>query len=152
MGASRRAKASSSVAHSAAAGLPGGAGARVLVRVDHPAGDRPVLLERASCTTSSLPCSSRQMTAAATTLRAGSRRTRVELWNALQAMYPISLDKDEIAGQVEDLDHAALVERITEDAFARYEEREAEPGEDILRKVERRVILSVVDRIWREHL
>ena len=75
-----------------------------------------------------------------------------ELWNALQAMYPISLDRDEIAGRVEDLDHAQLVELVTEDAFARYEEREAELGEDILRKVERRVILTVVDRIWREHL
>jgi preprotein translocase subunit SecA len=75
-----------------------------------------------------------------------------ELWIQLQAMYPISLDKDEIAGRVEDLDHDRLVEMILEDAFARYEEREKELGEDILRKVERRVILSVVDRVWREHL
>jgi preprotein translocase subunit SecA len=75
-----------------------------------------------------------------------------ELWTALQAMYPVTLDKDEVAARAEDLDHEKLVDMVVEDAFARYEEREDELGEDILRKVERRVILSVVDRVWREHL
>jgi preprotein translocase subunit SecA len=41
---------------------------------------------------------------------------------------------------------------VADDAFARYEEREAELGEEVMRKVERRVMLSVVDRVWREHL
>ena len=75
-----------------------------------------------------------------------------ELWPQLAAMYPISLDKADIQARVEDLDHDRLVEMILEDAFARYQEREEGLGPDILRRVERRVILSVVDRVWREHL
>jgi preprotein translocase subunit SecA len=75
-----------------------------------------------------------------------------ELWPALQATYPISLNLDEVRAQVEDLSSEQLVEMILSDAFARYEEREAELGADVMRQVERRVMLSVVDRIWREHL
>jgi preprotein translocase subunit SecA len=75
-----------------------------------------------------------------------------ELWDRLHAMYPISVPLDDVKAQAEDLKHEQLVEMITEDAFARYEEREAELGEEVMRKVERRVMLSVVDRVWREHL
>jgi preprotein translocase subunit SecA len=75
-----------------------------------------------------------------------------ELFDALSAMYPISLDKDQVKAEAEDLSHEQLLERVVEDAFARYEEREAELGPELMRQVERRVMLSVVDRIWREHL
>src|SRR5688500_18690743 len=41
---------------------------------------------------------------------------------------------------------------LLEDVMAAYERREKSVGPDVMRQVERRVILSVVDRIWREHL
>jgi preprotein translocase subunit SecA len=75
-----------------------------------------------------------------------------ELWPALAATYPISVSLDEVKAKAEDLTSAQLVEQVIEDAFARYEERETELGPDVMRQVERRVMLSVVDRIWREHL
>jgi preprotein translocase subunit SecA len=75
-----------------------------------------------------------------------------ELWDALAAMYPITLQLDDIRARAEDLSSVELVELVAEDAFDRYEAREAELGSEVMRQVERRVMLSVVDRIWREHL
>jgi len=45
-----------------------------------------------------------------------------------------------------------LREQITSDAHHAYDAREAELGEEVMREVERRVVLSVLDRKWREHL
>jgi preprotein translocase subunit SecA len=75
-----------------------------------------------------------------------------ELWTTLERIYPIQLDRAEIEKDVETLTNEALKERLHEDVAARYEEREQALSAPVLRQVERRVILSVVDRIWREHL
>ena len=48
--------------------------------------------------------------------------------------------------------HFQLRDELEETAMARYEAREEEVGPEAMRQVERRVILSVVDRVWREHL
>jgi len=54
---------------------------------------------------------------------------------------------------VESIDHEELVRLATEDLLASYERREREVGGPVvLRELERRVILSVIDRKWREHL
>jgi len=45
-----------------------------------------------------------------------------------------------------------LVEQLTSDAQHAYDQREAEVGEDLMRDVERRIVLQVLDRKWREHL
>jgi preprotein translocase subunit SecA len=45
-----------------------------------------------------------------------------------------------------------LAEMLVDDVMARYEEREQDVGPERLRQVERRIMLSVVDRVWREHL
>jgi len=45
-----------------------------------------------------------------------------------------------------------LVEELTEDALGAYKRREEELGSEVMRELERRVILSVLDRKWREHL
>jgi preprotein translocase subunit SecA len=73
-----------------------------------------------------------------------------ELWTALEQIYPVKLDRSEL--DLESLTPEELASMVADDAMARYEEREAELGSDVMRQVERRVILSVVDRIWREHL
>jgi preprotein translocase subunit SecA len=45
-----------------------------------------------------------------------------------------------------------LREQITSDAHHAYDAREEQLGPEVMREVERRVVLSVLDRKWREHL
>ena len=78
------------------------------------------------------------------------------LWVALKTLYPISLTIDEAiktaGGDRNDLSRDFLVEEIVADAQAAYDQREAELGAEVTRELERRVLLSVLDRKWREHL
>ncbi|WP_040494744.1 preprotein translocase subunit SecA [Ilumatobacter nonamiensis] len=45
-----------------------------------------------------------------------------------------------------------IYDMVMADATAHYERREAELGEDVLRQVERQVMLRIIDQRWREHL
>jgi preprotein translocase subunit SecA len=45
-----------------------------------------------------------------------------------------------------------LVREITSDIHLAYEQREEEVGGEVMRQLERRVVLAVMDRKWREHL
>jgi preprotein translocase subunit SecA len=45
-----------------------------------------------------------------------------------------------------------ITDHLIEEALAKYEEKEATVGEENLREIERRVMLSVIDQKWREHL
>jgi preprotein translocase subunit SecA len=77
------------------------------------------------------------------------------LWVALKQLYPITLSHDEVAeaaGGKAALSRDELIESIQKDAQAAYDAREAELGDEAMRELERRVILSVLDRKWREHL
>jgi preprotein translocase subunit SecA len=51
-----------------------------------------------------------------------------------------------------DLSREAIVDEFTEDALNAYEEREERFGSELMREIERFVILQVVDTRWREHL
>ncbi|GMA30650.1 preprotein translocase subunit SecA [Litorihabitans aurantiacus] len=78
-----------------------------------------------------------------------------ELWNLLKPLYPISLTVEEVveqAGGKNRLTRDALVREIRSDAQLAYERREEQLTSDVMRQVERRVVLSVMDRKWREHL
>ena len=78
-----------------------------------------------------------------------------ELWRAFRQLYPIRLTHQKLAervGGIEHLEPENLLEAVREDARAVYSEREAEFGEEVLRKLERRVLLQTIDRKWREHL
>ncbi len=78
-----------------------------------------------------------------------------QLWDALKQLYPVSLTVEEVedeAGGLEALDSEFLLEQVKEDAHAAYARREEELGEDVLRELERQVLLQVIDRKWREHL
>jgi preprotein translocase subunit SecA len=78
-----------------------------------------------------------------------------KLWKAFKQLYPISITSDELveeAGGQEGLTAEMLTEQIAADAQAAYERREEELGGEVLRELERRVVLSVLDRKWREHL
>jgi preprotein translocase subunit SecA len=49
-------------------------------------------------------------------------------------------------------DRQGMVDRLYEDALAAYERREEEFGEEIMRQLERAVLLQIIDDRWREHL
>ena len=78
-----------------------------------------------------------------------------ELWGALRPAYPVSLTAQELIEEVggkENLEASVLKEEILADARVAYEKRREELGEEGLQQLQRRVLLSVLDRRWREHL
>jgi preprotein translocase subunit SecA len=77
------------------------------------------------------------------------------LWQALKQLYPVSRTLSEVeaeAGGRDGLTRESLVEDLKADAQAQYDAREKEFGDEVMRELERRVLLSVLDRKWREHL
>jgi preprotein translocase subunit SecA len=79
-----------------------------------------------------------------------------QLWAALGTLYPVSVTVDELAeasgGDRSSLTADFLVEELKADAQSAYDQREETLGPDTMRELERRVVLSVLDRKWREHL
>ena len=78
-----------------------------------------------------------------------------QLWAALKLIYPISFTPQDLEnefGSRSALDVEILETRILDDAVAAYAKREAALGVEVLRELERKVLLSVLDRKWREHL
>ncbi|QYN40830.1 preprotein translocase subunit SecA [Pseudonocardia sp. DSM 110487] len=84
-----------------------------------------------------------------------------KLWTALRTIYPVGIRWQDLAGEdadsVEDLSKETLYEAILADARDAYAAREAEVDELIaplggMRELERQVLLTVIDRKWREHL
>ena len=77
------------------------------------------------------------------------------MWTALKAVFPISIEPDEVveqAGGETRLTSEMLLEEILSDARIAYQSREEQLGSTNMRQLERRVTLSVLDRKWREHL
>jgi preprotein translocase subunit SecA len=80
-----------------------------------------------------------------------------QLWTALKTLYPIRIPLEKYDEDRDGLSAEILIEEIQADAARAYDEREqalgvAPNGEPVMRELERRVLLSVVDRKWREHL
>ena len=78
-----------------------------------------------------------------------------QLWTVLKAIYPISFtiaDLEKETGGRAGLDQDFLAERIVTDIFDAYAKREANLGSQVMRELERKILLSVLDRKWREHL
>ena len=77
------------------------------------------------------------------------------LWTALKALYPISFTiealETELGGR-DALDTDYLTQRVVDDALAAYIGREKSLGSEVMRELERKILLSVLDRKWREHL
>jgi preprotein translocase subunit SecA len=72
------------------------------------------------------------------------------LFLALEDIWPVALTPDQVAA--ENLDREELVDRLTQDAIALYDRREAELGEELMRALERYLLLQIIDNRWREHL
>jgi len=79
-----------------------------------------------------------------------------KLWQAFRQLYPIGVSIDdvieEVGGERAGLSGEFITEAVIADAQAAYERREQEFGAEVMRELERRVVLSVLDRKWREHL
>ncbi|MPZ79089.1 MAG: preprotein translocase subunit SecA [Actinophytocola sp.] len=90
-----------------------------------------------------------------------------KLWTALKELYPITLKWDDLVEEMEDrgddLTSENLLEAVLADIRRAYEERETfvnsrvlgsdgRPTGDGVRRLERLVMLDVLDRRWREHL
>jgi preprotein translocase subunit SecA len=93
----------------------------------------------------------------------GAVRHAVETWCPTE--YPEEWDLEELHTQIQstfptrvtleqlDLpDREQVVQVLTDDAVELYEQKEQTIGSDALREIERRVMLSVIDQHWREHL
>jgi preprotein translocase subunit SecA len=77
------------------------------------------------------------------------------LWTELRTTYPIGLEVSEVfqeAGSRNKITSSWLIEEVLSDAHIAYQTRTEEVGVEIMRELERRVMLSVVDRKWRDHL
>ncbi|MFJ9714852.1 preprotein translocase subunit SecA [Streptomyces sp. NPDC101213] len=77
------------------------------------------------------------------------------LWSAFKQLYPVKITVEELeeaAGDRAGLTAEFIAESIKDDIREQYESREKQLGSEIMRELERRVVLSVLDRKWREHL
>jgi preprotein translocase subunit SecA len=72
------------------------------------------------------------------------------LFVAVDDIWPASLTAEQVAS--ENLDREELIERLTQDAIALYDRREAELGTELMRALERYLLLQIIDNRWREHL
>jgi preprotein translocase subunit SecA len=77
------------------------------------------------------------------------------LWADIKTIYPIGITVEEVlaeAGTRSRLTKAWLAREILADARIAYAKRSESVGEAAMHELERRVVLSVVDRKWRDHL
>ncbi|MEU6894327.1 preprotein translocase subunit SecA [Streptomyces sp. NPDC046557] len=77
------------------------------------------------------------------------------LWSAFRQLYPVKVTVEELeeaAGDRAGITAEFIAESVKDDIHEQYAEREKALGSDIMRELERRVVLSVLDRKWREHL
>ena len=77
------------------------------------------------------------------------------LWKALKVLYPISFTADQLLNEIggsSALDAELLLDRVLADANAAYQKRESDLSPVVMRELERKILLSVLDRKWREHL
>ena len=78
-----------------------------------------------------------------------------DLWSALKQVYPISITADDLAEDAGDrtkITRDQIVKEVLADAHVVYDEREESVGEESMREIERRVMLSVIGQRWPEHL
>ncbi|KFF58628.1 preprotein translocase subunit SecA, partial [Cryobacterium sp. MLB-32] len=77
------------------------------------------------------------------------------MWVELKTLYPIGLTIDEVVSEAGDkgrINRDFMRREILSDAKMAYQRREESLGSPAMRELERRVVLSVIDRRWRDHL
>ena len=72
------------------------------------------------------------------------------LFTALEDIWPVRATAAEVTE--ESWSGEELRQRLGDDAIALYEEREQELGSELMRALERYLLLQIIDQKWREHL
>jgi preprotein translocase subunit SecA len=72
-----------------------------------------------------------------------------ELWSQLDQIFHVDFGPDELG---EGIDREGLKRLLADDALKLYDEREQELGEELMRALERYLLLQIIDQRWREHL
>ena len=73
-----------------------------------------------------------------------------ELEKQLRQIWPVSIEVGSL--RPEQIDRERLKDELDEDAMNAYDEREKQLGEELMRYLERSILLNVIDNRWREHL
>jgi preprotein translocase subunit SecA len=71
------------------------------------------------------------------------------LFTQLLEIYPTAYDVDDVA---EGEGREAMVEKLRADVVEAYNQREQELGDELMRALERFMLLQIIDNRWREHL
>jgi preprotein translocase subunit SecA len=74
------------------------------------------------------------------------------LVKAMATLYDTEVTVDELKEDLEQISRDSLIEEFQDDAVDAYKAKEEELGPELMRELERYVILQVVDQRWREHL
>jgi preprotein translocase subunit SecA len=74
---------------------------------------------------------------------AGLQTQTAQLW-------PLTVDLGDLDPSTSDREE--ITRALTEDALAAYEKREGELGDELMRYLERQILLQIIDNRWREHL
>jgi preprotein translocase subunit SecA len=73
-----------------------------------------------------------------------------ELETQLRQIWPVGIEVGEMAPET--VDREKLKDALDDDAMNAYDEREGQLGEELMRFLERSILLQVIDNRWREHL
>src|ERR687895_1535244 len=71
------------------------------------------------------------------------------LFDQMGQIYDVSYEVDDVK---EGTDRETLVAQLREDVIQAYDEREGELGDELMRSLERFMLLQIIDERWREHL
>src|SRR5437660_5771585 len=74
------------------------------------------------------------------------------LTNAMAGLYQTEITANELREALGQISRDALIEEFQTDARDEYEAKEEEFGSELMRELERFIVLQVVDLRWREHL
>jgi len=72
------------------------------------------------------------------------------LFSALEDIWPVELTAEQVLAQSWSKEEVS--EALTKDALRLYDRREEELGSELMRIVERYILLQTIDQRWREHL
>jgi preprotein translocase subunit SecA len=73
-----------------------------------------------------------------------------ELETQLRQIWPVGVEVGTLAPEA--VDREKLKDALDDDAMSAYDERERQLGEELMRYLERSILLQVIDNRWREHL
>jgi preprotein translocase subunit SecA len=72
------------------------------------------------------------------------------LFTQLRSIWDVDVDPQEL--DIDQIEREELKRELVEDAHDLYDEREEELGEELMRALERYLLLEIIDQRWREHL